>query len=603
MSGYDSIRPRPLPRQWLSAYSMYSQVRSSGEVNMAVDRNGVTIRVNDHVTVHQVNGNNFSAVVCEVTDRPTVNDTGYWVDVDRGQGREGFPSYILEVVSTPREPEPEFPGAIEVGSRVATPHGPGTVQFIDGFHSIVACDDGQDLVYSSHRLRLLELQPPGPDPVEIRTNEDLERHLGMSWVPGEEGLPPPPAATPLAHDINGLPIFNGGSELAPSPRPLAGQLLSHDRNGRPIYVGTRVSHIAEGDCVAVGSTVNSHGLTNVVIRIDSGHDLVASPNYLTVIQETAPASQDPQPTAVDRYGIELCIGQTVRLSSIRPDDAINNNTWRGVITGITNEPSARVSRSGVLIEVRDIGHEGPLRRLLNSFDLIVVNPSSDRTSSPQPWSVPAPVDSGGVPIMVGDRVALNGPSINRCGVVTAINVSTIWVDYGRGESGPCRPSAVRVIQEWTPSQPEAVDSSGTRLEVGQWVQPIGCSGVARVAEITARRTHINSGYWVVLQTEDTRLAEWPSYNLTILSGVEESDMRVVWISGARQLPSVSDALEGKVVVRNRAGDGRYVISFIKWDAVTASHDWARGLKGFNVANPITTLAPVEDIANERSIEI
>ena len=65
---------------------------------MIKDINGVEIKVGQSVTVHQDEGPR-QAMVAEVLDPacPTVNEPGFWVDIDDGSGLEEMMSYILVV--------------------------------------------------------------------------------------------------------------------------------------------------------------------------------------------------------------------------------------------------------------------------------------------------------------------------------------------------------------------------------------------------------------------------------------------------------------------------------------------------------------------------
>ena len=65
---------------------------------MVTDMNGVEILKGAPVIVHQEEGQRTAQVVEPFPDRPTVNQPGWWVDVDSGDGVEGMMSYILEVV-------------------------------------------------------------------------------------------------------------------------------------------------------------------------------------------------------------------------------------------------------------------------------------------------------------------------------------------------------------------------------------------------------------------------------------------------------------------------------------------------------------------------
>ena len=65
---------------------------------MVTDMNGVEIRRGAPVIVHQEEGQRTAQVVMPFPDSPTVNQPGWWVDIDSGDGVEGMMSYILEVM-------------------------------------------------------------------------------------------------------------------------------------------------------------------------------------------------------------------------------------------------------------------------------------------------------------------------------------------------------------------------------------------------------------------------------------------------------------------------------------------------------------------------
>lgn len=66
---------------------------------MILDKNKREIRVGDLVLIHQKELDvPRRARVVELTLSATMLAAGYWVDVDGGQGIEGLPSYILEVI-------------------------------------------------------------------------------------------------------------------------------------------------------------------------------------------------------------------------------------------------------------------------------------------------------------------------------------------------------------------------------------------------------------------------------------------------------------------------------------------------------------------------
>lgn len=83
-----------------------------------VDRNGVELRVNQRVLVHQEEGTRTAVVVELFPNNPTVMQPGHWVDVNIDhQGAEGIPSYILEVVPHWRRPD-DTSDELEVGDRL-----------------------------------------------------------------------------------------------------------------------------------------------------------------------------------------------------------------------------------------------------------------------------------------------------------------------------------------------------------------------------------------------------------------------------------------------------------------------------------------------------
>ena len=64
---------------------------------MVTDMNGVEILKGASVIVHQEEGQRIAQVVEPFPGSPTVNQPGWWVDIDSGDGVEGMMSYILEV--------------------------------------------------------------------------------------------------------------------------------------------------------------------------------------------------------------------------------------------------------------------------------------------------------------------------------------------------------------------------------------------------------------------------------------------------------------------------------------------------------------------------
>ena len=66
-----------------------------------LDMNGVVIQVGCKALVHQDEGISTCTVYDVFPDYPTVNQEGYWVDIekDEGEGLELMMSYVLEVVN------------------------------------------------------------------------------------------------------------------------------------------------------------------------------------------------------------------------------------------------------------------------------------------------------------------------------------------------------------------------------------------------------------------------------------------------------------------------------------------------------------------------
>ncbi|MBK9497309.1 MAG: hypothetical protein IPO08_22875 [Xanthomonadales bacterium] len=71
------------------------------ETHMVTGLNGFELVKGQTVRVHQEEGTRVAQVVDVFPDRPTVNEPGHWVDIDSGDGAEGMPSYILEVIAQP----------------------------------------------------------------------------------------------------------------------------------------------------------------------------------------------------------------------------------------------------------------------------------------------------------------------------------------------------------------------------------------------------------------------------------------------------------------------------------------------------------------------
>lgn len=64
---------------------------------MVKDRNGVEIIPGQTVVVYQKEGVREATVKAVFPDRPTFKESGFWVDIDFGDGLQGMMSYILEV--------------------------------------------------------------------------------------------------------------------------------------------------------------------------------------------------------------------------------------------------------------------------------------------------------------------------------------------------------------------------------------------------------------------------------------------------------------------------------------------------------------------------
>jgi hypothetical protein len=56
------------------------------------------IKKGHDVWIHQEDGSRKAKVVDVFLDRPTLNQKGFWVDVDDGDGVEGIMSYIIEAI-------------------------------------------------------------------------------------------------------------------------------------------------------------------------------------------------------------------------------------------------------------------------------------------------------------------------------------------------------------------------------------------------------------------------------------------------------------------------------------------------------------------------
>ncbi len=67
-------------------------------MSLVVDRLGVPIQVGHKVRVFQDEETTTGVVAEVMSDSPTVNEVGHWVDINRGEGLEGMMSYVLEVL-------------------------------------------------------------------------------------------------------------------------------------------------------------------------------------------------------------------------------------------------------------------------------------------------------------------------------------------------------------------------------------------------------------------------------------------------------------------------------------------------------------------------
>lgn len=62
------------------------------------DKNGIELVQGQRVNVHQEDKITQGVVVDIFECSPTSLQPGCWVDIDRGEGTEGMPSYLLEVL-------------------------------------------------------------------------------------------------------------------------------------------------------------------------------------------------------------------------------------------------------------------------------------------------------------------------------------------------------------------------------------------------------------------------------------------------------------------------------------------------------------------------
>ena len=65
---------------------------------MVVDMKGVEIKPKQIVKVHQDEEMSTAWVVKPFNNNPTQIEPGYWVDINKGGGIEGMPSYLLEII-------------------------------------------------------------------------------------------------------------------------------------------------------------------------------------------------------------------------------------------------------------------------------------------------------------------------------------------------------------------------------------------------------------------------------------------------------------------------------------------------------------------------
>ena len=63
------------------------------------DRLGNELHAGDSITVYQKEETTKAKVLEASKDRPTINEKGWWIEIDRGDGPEGMMSYILEIAS------------------------------------------------------------------------------------------------------------------------------------------------------------------------------------------------------------------------------------------------------------------------------------------------------------------------------------------------------------------------------------------------------------------------------------------------------------------------------------------------------------------------
>jgi hypothetical protein len=73
------------------------------ELSKITDMNGEELKARQIVNVHQEDQVSTAWIVDTFAEdpSPTVNEAGWWVDINKGEGVEGMPSYILEVLPRP----------------------------------------------------------------------------------------------------------------------------------------------------------------------------------------------------------------------------------------------------------------------------------------------------------------------------------------------------------------------------------------------------------------------------------------------------------------------------------------------------------------------
>lgn len=303
-------------------------------------------------------------------------------------------------------------------------------------------------------------------------------------------------------------------------------------------------------------------------------------NGLPVANPTGEHAPDPEIFAYDSVGHPIRLG----------DDVDHVAEGRGVVAGSS---SSAAGRTRIVVRV----HRDNSTLVTFPDNLVVV-----REAAPEPESNVLR-SSNDIPLQVGQTVEYPADGRYR-GEIVRVRVSTVDVQRPNGHVDIVRARSVRVVDITAPRLPPALDCNGVEIRVGQYVRcdtyRVGDSGM--VGAITMTATHGNLGRYIAVHFSDGSSCNVASNALRVLSNVEESEMRVAWISGKRQLPTSVDALDKKVLVRSMGTGNQYIIGLLRWDLVTPSHDWVRGLKGFNVESS-HQLATVADVGNERSIEI